>query len=73
MASLGSAGLDLPLMPKYQCLGSREQELGEMSVTGLWRPKGLKALDPPRVREVKDQVGDKVRQQMSFPRGGLED
>lgn len=66
MASLGSAGLSLPLMPKYQCL-----ESGEMRVTGLRGVKELKALDPPRVKEVKDQVRDKVRQQMSFPRGEL--
>lgn len=43
-----------------------------MSVTGLRGVKGFKALDPPRVREVKDQVRDKERQQMRYPRGGLD-
>lgn len=54
-------------------LGKQEagQGLGEMSVTGLRGVKGFKTLDPPRVREVKDQVRDKERQQMRYPRGRI--
>lgn len=60
VASLGSAGLGLPLMPKYQRRGSREQGLGQrnVTVTKLRGAKGLQALATPCKREVKDQVGE---------------
>lgn len=45
VASLEGAGLSIPLMPKYQCTGSRKQGLGDKSVTKVRGTKGLK--DPP--------------------------
>lgn len=70
-ASLGSAGLGSILLPKYLCRRSREQRLGQRSVTvtKLRGAMGTQALAPPYKREMKHQVGENKMVTMSFGLG----